>query len=312
MNQEDILVVGSVALDSVYTEHGKALEALGGSATYFSLASRLFAPTRLVGVVGEDFPAEHRKLLLSHQVGIEGLEIVKGGKTFRWTGKYTNDFRDRESLQTDLNVFEEFKPRLTDAMKDAPYVLLANIDPDLQLDVLNQMNKPKIVGCDTMDLWIKTKRPELRELFKKVNVLFINEDEARLFTKKWNLVAAARVLAESGPEVVVIKKGEYGSMFYSGGKYFNLGAVPVENVVDPTGAGDTFAGGFLGSLTQEKDPWSLDAMKRAMIHGTVLASFTVQEFSTGKLAAMDRATLDAAVQDFLDAMRLPETAASVV
>lgn len=275
-----ILIVGSVALDSVETPFDKIENALGGSATYFSLAASYFSgPVKLVGVVGEDFPDEHIKMLESHEVDLEGLQIVKGGKTFRWGGKYHYDLNNRDTLFTELNVFQDFNPILPDKYKKCSHVVLGNIQPELQLKVLKQLENPKFVVCDTMNFWIEGAKEKLLEVLKHVSVLIINDSEARLLTKEPNLIKAAAMIRELGPEYLVIKKGEHGALLFGDSTIFSAPAYPLENIYDPTGAGDTFAGGFSGYIHKTND-FSFENMKRAVIYGSTMASFCVENFST--------------------------------
>ena len=298
---EGILVVGSVALDSVKTLEGESREALGGSAVYFSLAARQFAPVAVVGVVGKDFPVAHRQLLASRGIDLDGLKAVSG-KTFRWVGKFGRDLSDAKTLDTQLNVFAEFKPRLSPAQQRAPVLFLANIDPELQAEVLAQMKSPALVACDTMNYWISSKPEALKELLGKVHIFFANEEEAKKLTRQANALRAANVISEWGPSVVVIKKGEHGAVVKAGRKFFVFPAFPLETVKDPTGAGDTFAGGFMGYLAslEDGDFENVDHLKRAALYGTVLASFTVEDFSTRRLEALRRDELEGRFDDFLE------------
>jgi sugar/nucleoside kinase (ribokinase family) len=277
-----ILVVGSLAYDSVKTPLGFAERALGGSANYFGVAASMFAPVRIVGVVGEDYADGDQKLLTDRGVDTSGIEKV-AGKTFHWEGAYSGDMNEAKTLKTELNVFEHFHPKLPAAFQDSEYIFLANIDPVLQLEVLNQVKKPRVVAADTMNFWISSKLDDLKKIIERLDILIINEGEAKMLTKAANGVAAAARIAEMGPKSVVIKRGEYGFMLYVGGHYFALPAFPISEVVDPTGAGDTFAGGFMGYLAKFDLGAELDAVKMAGVYGTLLASFTVQDFSLGAL-----------------------------
>jgi sugar/nucleoside kinase (ribokinase family) len=299
-----ILVVGSVALDSVKTPRGESREALGGSAVYFSLAARLFAPVRVVGVVGTDFPREHRSLLETRGIDVDGLEGVPG-RTFRWSGRYGKDGNEARTLETQLNVFASFKPRLGAAQRECPVVFLANIDPELQWEVLSQMSGPALVACDTMNYWIASKKPALKELLSRVDLFFVNEKEARQLTREPNNCRAARTLCEWGPSVVVVKKGEHGALVMAGGTPCGFPAYPVEDVVDPTGAGDSFAGGVMGVLASAPGrPEGLLAdaglVKRAVLYGSVLASFNVQGFGTAGLASLERSAVEDRARDYLE------------
>ncbi len=293
-----ILVVGSVALDSVKTLSGESHEALGGSAIYFSLAAKQFAPVTMVGVVGEDFPAQHRQMLQDNGINLSGLKAVKG-KTFRWVGKFGRDLSAAKTLATHLNVFASFKPALTDAQRKSPVVFLANIDPELQSEVLAQMKSPAIVACDTMNYWITSKPEALKDLLSRVHIFFGNEEEAKRLTKTANAFAAARVIAGWGPSVVVVKKGEHGALLHAGGRFYALPAYPVETVMDPTGAGDTFAGAFMGYLTSVGHFRDVESLKRAVAYGATMASFTVEAFSTKRLEDLRRQALDERFGDYL-------------
>ena len=286
VTDNSILVVGSVALDTVHTRSGEGRECLGGSAVYFSLASSLFGPVRVVGVVGEDFPESHRDLLRRRGIDIGGLKTL-AGKTFRWTGRYGVDMANAETLATDLNVFERFKPELDDAHRTTPYVFLANIDPELQFDVLAQAEKPKLVACDTMNFWIDRKRPALKELLGRVDILFVNEAEAKSLSGQSNTLSSARALAGWGPSVVVVKKGDDGCLLWVRGAAYPLPAFPVPRLQDPTGAGASFAGGFLGYLASVGGGiQDTAALRRAALVGSVMASFTVEAFGSRRLEGL--------------------------
>lgn len=304
-SMDGILVVGSVALDSVKTPLGESREALGGSAVYFSLAARLFSKVQLLGVVGTDFPDEHRRMLREREIDLSGLQAVPG-KTFRWAGKYTGNLNSAKTLDTQLNVFEKFKPSLTPAQKAAPVVFLANIDPELQFDVLAQMQSPRLVACDTMNYWISSKKPALKELLSRVDIFFVNEDEAKKLTGESNNCRAARRLAEWGPSVVVVKKGEHGALAVAGGKVHAFPAFPVEDVKDPTGAGDSFAGGFLGYLASAGGSTEVGHVKRAMVYGSVTASFNVEDFSTRVLEDLTLDALRSRYRDFVDLLSVED------
>lgn len=280
-----ILVVGSVALDSIKTPFGEVEETLGGSATYFSYASSFFAPVQLVAVVGADFPEKALKLLSDRGVSLDGLE-VQPGKTFRWKGHYENDMNAAHTLSTELNVFQSFDPKVPPHYASTPHVFLANIDPDLQLRVLDQVKRPELVGCDTMNLWIKTKPDSLNRLLKKVHLLLLNDGEARQLTGITNLIKAGYDLLKRGPRVVVIKKGEHGAILVTKDFFFVAPAYPVEDVFDPTGAGDCFAGGFFASLATNGQYMDETALRRSVIFGTVIASFNVESFSLDRLTSV--------------------------
>lgn len=281
----DILVVGSVAYDSITTPWGSVDKTLGGSANYFSLAASLFSKVRVVGVVGDDYKAEDLELLTSRNVDVSGLQQV-AGETFQWVGQYENDMNEAKTLNTRLNVFESFRPILPESYQSASLVFLANIDPVLQMEVLGQVRSPRILGADSMNFWIKSKKEELIKVFSRVDVVLINEGEARDLVGHYNLVAGIKEIAGYGPKAVVIKRGEYGFLMFTEGQYFSLPSFPVEKVVDPTGAGDTFAGGFFGYLSKVDQPLSRAHLKQACIHGCLLASFTVQDFGVSGLKGL--------------------------
>ena len=278
-----ILVVGSLAYDGIETPAGRVDRALGGSANYFSLASSLFSKVRVVGVVGEDYAPADEEMLRSRGVDLGGLERV-AGKTFFWQGKYEGDLNEAKTLRTDLNVFENFNPKLPEAFKDSEFVFLANIAPELQVQVLEQVRAPKFVGMDTMNFWISSKKEALLKVLSKVDVVLINETEAEMLTGAANAISAAPKITEMGPRAVVIKRGEYGFAFYSKDTgFFILPAMPIPSVIDPTGAGDTFAGGFFGHLAKLGRVPTVQEMKEACVTGTLLASFTIQDFSVRAL-----------------------------
>lgn len=286
-----LLVVGSVALDSVETPHGVVHDTLGGSATFFSYSASYFTPVRLVGVVGEDFPPQHRALLESRKVDTSGLIIEKGGKTFRWRGKYEGDMSTAETLEVHLNVLGTFNPDLSPRFAETPYVFLANGSPTMQRKVLSQAKKRKLVVADTMNFWIETQRDELYALLREVDGLFLNDGEARMLTEEINLVRAGRKVLELGPKFVIIKKGEHGAMFLSAHESFVMPAYPLADVVDPTGAGDSFAGGFMGYLASAGRT-DHAALKTAMAYGTVVASFNVEDFSLRRFERTEREEID--------------------
>jgi len=287
----EILVVGSLAYDSVKTLSGKAEKSLGGSANYFSVAASLFSKVCVVGVVGEDYSAADRSILLSRKVDMTGVQTVVG-KTFHWEGTYEHNLNEAVTLKTELNVFEHFNPTLPEAYKNSPYVFLANIDPTLQLQVLAQVQKPVFVGMDSMNFWINSKQDELLKVLNKVNIVFMNEAEAKMLTQTSNAIQAIKKVADMGPQFVVIKKGEYGSTLYSKNHgFYQAPALPIENVVDPTGAGDSFAGGFFGSLASRLDSHQVpewNDLKTATLAGTVLSSQTIQDFSMKALLKVDK------------------------
>lgn len=304
----NILVVGSVALDSVKTTEGSCREALGGSAVYFSLAAALLNKVLLVGVAGDDFPAEHVAMLKKRGVDLSGLETAKG-ETFRWEGQYGRDASIAQTLATKLNVFKDFKPKLDETHRKAPYVFLGNIDPELQLEVLSQMRSPKLVACDTMNFWIGGKPAAVRKLLGKVDMFFCNDAEAMSLADKPNCLQAAETIASWGPKVVVVKKGEHGSVLRFNGHFYQYPSFPLARIKDPTGAGDSFAGGFIGSLAAAGGRWDdLPHLKRAMLYGTVMASFNVEDFSTRRIERLKREELDARFHDLVDRLSVPKTA----
>lgn len=286
-----VLVVGSLAYDSIQTPSGKIPKTLGGSANYFSLAASLLSSVRVVGVVGEDYAQEDYQLLEKRNVDLSGLEKVNG-KTFHWEGFYEGDLNEAKTLKTELNVFEHFNPKLPEKFKDSQFVFLANIAPELQLQVLSQVRSPKFVGMDTMNFWISSKKSELLNVLKKVDVVLINEGESRMLTGAANAISAAIKMAEMGPQAVVIKRGEYGFILYHRDHgFFALPAMTMRDVVDPTGAGDTFAGGFFGTLAAMDKKPSFEDMKKACVVGTLLASFTIQDFGVKALSRVTRKDL---------------------
>ncbi|HEU5322618.1 MAG TPA: PfkB family carbohydrate kinase [Methylomirabilota bacterium] len=300
----DLLVVGSVALDSVQTPFGRVEEALGGSATFFSYSASFFTGVRLVATVGEDFPERHLRLLEQRGVDLAGLQVARG-RTFRWAGAYGYDLNEARTLDTQLNVFADFRPALADGLARAPFLFLANIDPELQLDVLRQMKaRPRLVALDTMNFWIQGKREALLRVLAEVDVVTVNDGEARQLAGEPNLVRAARAIAALGPRTVVVKRGEYGALLLSDGAFFVIPAFPLESVFDPTGAGDTFAGGFMGHLAAE-DRVDAAAMRRAMVYGSVMASFAVEDFSLDRLTRLTPAEVADRYAAFHDLVRLP-------
>jgi len=284
-----ILVVGSVAFDSVETPFGKAEEVLGGSATYFSASAAFFTGVSLVAVVGEDFPDEHIDTLKSKGIDVAGLRKVPG-RTFRWKGYYGYDLNQAHTLETHLNVFSSFSPEVPEAHREAPFVFLANIDPELQMKVLDQVRKPKLVACDTMNFWIEGKADALKELLKRVDLFVINEGEARELSKEASLVKAAKTIMGYGPRVLIIKRGEYGALMFTASSTFAAPAFPLEEIFDPTGAGDTFAGGLMGYLANTGDI-SEENIRRAIIYGSVMASFNVEAFSLERLTTLKPAEI---------------------
>ncbi|MBC7353146.1 MAG: sugar kinase [Thermogutta sp.] len=287
-----LVVVGSVALDSVETPEAKRENVLGGSAVYFSLAARFFTRVRLVGVVGDDWPAEHTKLLEDSGVDVSGLSVVPGAKTFRWRGRYMPNMNDRETLEVQLNVMEQFDPVLPEEHRRCRFLFLANGSTRMQLRVLEQCVGPNLTVADTMDHWIRTEPQELRTLLQKIDGLVLNDFEAKLLAEEENLIRAGRKILDMGPSFVVIKKGEHGAMFFSRHEMYVLPAYPTADVVDPTGAGDSFAGGMMGYLA-ERTEFSPEDLKTAMAYGIVVASFTVEDFSVDRLLKIRRQDIDA-------------------
>ncbi|ORJ59593.1 sugar kinase [Geothermobacter hydrogeniphilus] len=280
-----ILVVGSVAFDSVQTPFGRVEEVLGGSGTYFSTSASFFADINLVAVVGEDFPQRHLDFLRARNVNLEGVKVVPG-ETFRWKGEYGYDLNEAKTLDTRLNVFENFKPILPESYRDADFVFLGNIDPELQSQVLDQVRHPELVVCDTMNFWISGRREALLKTLTRVDILMINEAEARQLAEEANLVKAAQSILSMGPKTVVIKRGEYGALMFSEHTIFAAPAYPLETVFDPTGAGDTFAGGFMGYLAANRN-FGDGSIRQAIIFGSVMASFVVENFSLDRLRDLE-------------------------
>lgn len=297
-----LLVVGSIALDTVETPFGREENILGGSASYFSLAASMFTDVCAVAVVGSDFPEEHLELFRSKGISLDGVNR-ESGKTFRWEGKYGYDLGDPETLGTHLNVFENFKPSLPENYKDIEYVFLANIDPELQLSVLNQVKKPKLVACDTMNYWIQNKPEALKEVIKNVDVLMLNDSETRILAKEPRITHAARMVLELGPSMLIVKRGEYGAIMFSKEGIFWAPSYPLEEVIDPTGAGDSFAGGFMGYIAGHNIS-DHSGYKSAVVFGSVIASFTVENFSVRKLAQLKRSEIDKRFTAFLQLSRL--------
>lgn len=294
-----LITVGTMAFDSIETPFGKTDKILGGAATYIGLSASFFKlDSAIVSVVGEDFPQEHLDLLSERNINIEGIEVVKGGKTFFWSGKYHNDMNSRDTLATELNVLADFNPVVPQAYKDASVVMLGNLHPIVQSSVLNQMTtQPKLVVLDTMNFWMDCALPELLEVIKRVDVITINDEEARQLSGEYSLVKAAAKIHTMGPKYVVIKKGEHGALIFHNKAVFFAPALPLEEVFDPTGAGDTFAGGFSGYLSQSED-FSFENMKNAIIHGSNLASFCVEKFGTERMVNLQKEDVYARLQQF--------------
>jgi len=292
-----LLVVGSVALDSVETPTEKRDNVLGGSAVFFSYAASYFSSVRLVGVVGEDWPHQHTTLLQKQGIDTAGLQVVPGAKTFRWRGKYLPNMNDRETLEVHLNVFETFDPVVPAAHRDCRFLFLANGSPKLQMKVLDQMPQAALKVADTMDLWINIQRDELNELLRRIDGLVLNDSEAKLLTGDENLVRAGHKVRAMGPKFVVIKKGEHGAMFFGQNETYVMPAYPTPDVVDPTGAGDSFAGGMMGYLAEQQD-FSPATLKQALAYGTVVASFNVEDFSLERMKRIGRADLEERMQSY--------------
>lgn len=302
-----LLVVGSVALDTVETPFGRAEDALGGSATFFSAAASLFCPVQLVGVVGDDYPLQGLAFLADRGVDLGGLEQAQG-ESFRWSGVYSYDLNSRETLETRLGVFAEFAPKIPEAFRDAEWVFLGNIDPELQLGVLDQVRRPKFVACDTMNLWIDIKRDRLLDLLKRVDLLLVNDGEARQLSGDHNLAHAARWIQSRGPRYLIIKKGEHGAILFTPNSVFFAPGYPLEEVFDPTGAGDSFAGGFMGHLAQCGRMEDAD-MRRAVVYGSVMGSYACEKFSVERLRDLGPEEIEERVRHFreMTAFELPVT-----
>lgn len=301
-----VLVVGSVALDSVESPFGKVDDSLGGAATYISIAASYFVtPIQMVAIVGGDFPEEHIELLKSHLIDLEGLQIIKDGKTFRWGGKYQQNLNIRDTLFTDLNVFQSFNPIIPEKYKKTKYVCLGNIDPTLQRQVLSQIEKPKLVICDTMNYWIGRTNAELLETLKLVDILVLNDSEAEQLANEVNLIKAAKLILTMGPSKVIIKKGEHGAMLVTEKTIFSAPAYPLENIFDPTGAGDSFAGGLIGWISKTGDV-SDDNLKRAILYGSTMASFCCEKFSVDGLLSLDESKIQFRYKEFVNLSRVIE------
>ena len=294
-----LLIVGTVAFDAIETPFGKTDKILGGAATYIGLsASNFNVDAAIVSVVGEDFPQEHLNMLASRNIDISGIEVVKGGKTFFWSGKYHNDMNTRDTLATELNVLADFNPVVPQNYKDAEIVMLGNLHPGVQMSVINQMDvKPKLIVLDTMNFWMDCAWDDLLAVIKKVDVITINDEEARQLSKEYSLVKAAQKIHEMGPKYVVIKKGEHGALIFNDGNIFFAPALPLEEVFDPTGAGDTFAGGFSGYLAKHENI-SFESMKNAIIYGSNLASFCVEKFGTQRMEMLTSEEISERLKQF--------------
>jgi len=293
----EIAVVGSVAFDTIETPTGRATDVLGGSATHFAVAARYFAPVHLIAVVGDDFPGAERDYLAGRGIDLAGLE-VRPGKTFRWAGRYHEDLNVRDTVALELNVFADFRPRVAPAVRSAAYVFLANIDPRLQADVLAQFEKPALVACDTIGHWIETARQPFEALLPRIDLLVVNDEEARLLSGERNVVRAARKILGLGTRAVLVKRGEYGAILFSPQSVFAVPAYPLEQVFDPTGAGDAFAGGLMGALAASGDR-SEAGFRRAIVYGTVLASFIVEDFGGRRLSTLTRDDIERRYREFV-------------
>ncbi len=293
-----ILCVGSVALDSVETPFARAERVIGGSANFFTAAATFFHPVQVVGVVGEDYPLEELSFLEVRGADLSGIERQEG-PSFFWAGRYHYDLNTRDTLETRLGVFADFKPRIPEAFRDARYVFLGNIDPTLQHDVLDQVEAPQVVACDTMNYWIEGSRDTLLSLLERVDILLVNDEEARQLAGEANLLRASRWIRERGPRMVVVKKGEHGAILFADGWVFFVPGFPLEEVFDPTGAGDAFAGGFMGHLA-ERDALDPSTLRRAMVFGSVLGSFAVERFSVDRLRELTREEIVARMRAFHD------------
>lgn len=298
-----LLVVGTVATDDIETPYGKQADVLGGSATYFAAGASFFTGVRVVGVVGDDFRLDRLDFLRKRGVDLDGVEVVPGGKTFRWSGRYHHDLNHRDTLGTWLNVLETFQPNLPAAWRDTPYLFLANIDPVLQRQVLEQMTRPKLVVMDTMNFWIDSVRKELAQTLGLVDGLIVNDEEARQLSGQPNLVKAAQLIQGMGPKTLIVKKGEHGALLFHEGKTFFAPAYPLEDVRDPTGAGDTFAGGFYGYLAKEGKR-DAATMRKAVLYGSALASFCVERFGPERLQDLTMREVDERVKAFQDLVAL--------
>jgi len=296
-----LLTVGTVAFDAIETPFGKTDKIIGGAATYIALAASYFSkPINMVSVVGDDFPEEGLLNLRNHGANTDGIQIKKGEKTFFWAGKYHNDMNTRDTLATELNVLADFEPVVLDAYQNCEFLMLGNLTPAVQMSVINQFkNRPKLIVLDTMNFWMDIMMDELKAVLKKVDVLTINDAEARQLSGEYSLVKAAQVILEMGPTFLVIKKGEHGALLFNKESVFFAPALPLEEVFDPTGAGDSFAGGFIGYLASTRDI-SFDNMKRAIIFGSAMASFCVEKFGTERLINLTQDEIDDRVQEFID------------
>lgn len=297
-----LLVTGSIGIDTVLTPDERADEVLGGTAVYFAFSASLYVPVRLVAVVGDDFPPAYRDVLATREIDLAGLEVRRGSRTFRWTGRYKPNMNERDTLEVQLNVLEEAPPGVPDEFKDSTYIFLANTHPVQQQALLGQIDAPKLVVCDTMDLWIANERESLLKTLGMVNGVIVNDAEARQLTGRMDLVEAGRDMLELGPQFVIIKKGEHGATLFTENGSVDVPAFPTEKVRDPTGAGDSFAGGFLGYLAQEGNA-DEDTLRQGLAHGTVAASFAIEDFSLGRVRSLTRSDIDRRVAQFVEILR---------
>lgn len=295
-----IVCVGSLAFDSIETPFGKAGKVLGGSANYFALAASYFTNVRCISVVGEDYPSDQLDLFRERDIDIAGIKTEKG-KTFHWAGRYGYDLNEAHTLETCLNVFERFEPEVPASYRDSEFVFLGNIVPGLQAKVLSEIENPKLVALDTMNFWIEGQRDALIDVIARCQILIINEGEVRQLTQKYNIVQAAKTVREWGPEILVVKRGEYGAVLFHGPEVFGVPGLLLPEVKDPTGAGDTFAGGFLGYLASQQDfSLSRHVLRKAVVYGSVMASFTVQDFSFNELLNLNREKIDERYHRFVE------------
>lgn len=302
-----LLAVGTVAFDDIQTPYGHAKMAIGGAATYFSLAASYLTPeVRLVSVIGDDFPEETLNLMQGKGIDLQGLQKIEGGKSFFWAGRYHQDMNGRDTLDTQLNVLADFNPVLPESYRTTPYVMLGNLTPAVQKQVLDQLKgKPNLIGMDTMNFWMDAALDELKEVIKRVDVLIINDEEARQLSGEYALVKASAHIQKMGPRFLVIKKGEHGALLFEGDRMFYAPALPLAEVFDPTGAGDTFAGGFMGYIAKTEDT-SFENMKRAVIYGSAMASFCVEKFSIERLKQLSLSQIEDRIQRFIDLVRFEQ------
>lgn len=301
-----ILVVGSLAFDDIETPFGRSDNTLGGSSTYIALSSSYFSDeVKLVGVVGNDFVDDHFRLLHTSGIDTKGIQVIESGKTFRWSGRYHYDMNTRDTLDTQLNVFADFDPHIPAQYRESKYVCLGNIDPELQMKVLDQVSDPELVILDTMNFWIEGKPEELKKTLERVDIFILNDSEARLLSGDPNLVKSARLIRNMGPKTLIIKKGEHGALLFTDNGIFAAPAYPLESIYDPTGAGDTFAGGFLGHLARAGEINDTE-LRKAVLYGSAMASFCVEKFGTEKLANLELLEIEDRYQSFLDLSKIEE------